>query len=250
MPRKGSDPVSVLMVAIGGYGFHYLKDLLENHDPERCRLAGVVDPSARQSLLWPVVHRLGIPVCASIDEFYDGGNRADLAVVSSPIHCHVPQSLAALEHGSAVLCDKPVSATVQECRELVDAGTRTGRWVMVGYQWSYSQAIQALKKDMRAGLFGKPLRAMALCCWPRDMSYYRRNDWAGRLRHAGSDRWVLDGPANNAMAHFLHNLLYLLGPEPHLSARPGTVQAEMYRAYPIEASDTAACRVITGSGRK
>jgi predicted dehydrogenase len=248
MPREGSDPVSVLMVAIGGYGFHYLKNLLEDQNPGLCRLAGVVDPWARQSLLWPVVHHLGVPVCATVEEFYEGGNEADLAVVSSPIHCHVPQSLAALDHGSAVLCDKPLGATIQECRQLLDAGNRAGRWVMVGYQWSFSQAIQALKSDIRAGLFGRPLRATALCCWPRDLNYYRRNDWAGRLRHADSGRWVLDGPANNAMAHFLHNLLYLLGSEPHLSARPGTVQAEMYRAYPIEASDTAACRVATECG--
>jgi hypothetical protein len=59
---------------------------------------------------------------------------------------------------------------------------------------------------------------------------------------------VLDGPANNAMAHFLHNLLYLGGPEIHLSARPRTVRAELYRAYPIESCDTAACRVNTDTG--
>jgi hypothetical protein len=81
MPREGSDPVSVLMVAIGGYGFHYLKNLLEDQNPGLCRLAGVVDPWARQSLLWPVVHHLGVPVCATVEEFYEGGNEADLAVV-------------------------------------------------------------------------------------------------------------------------------------------------------------------------
>ncbi len=50
------------------------------------------------------------------------------------------------------------------------------------------------------------------------------------------------------MAHFLHNLLYLGGPDIHLSARPRTVQAELYRAYPIESCDTAACRVTTDTG--
>jgi len=241
-------PVSVLMVAIGGYGFHYLKTLLEETQPARCRLAGVVDPMARQSMLWPEVSRLGVPVYAAMEEFYGDGRRADLAVISSPIHWHVPQSVVALSQGSAVLCDKPLGATIQEAQELIRARDRSGLWVMIGYQWSYSAAILALKRDILAGLFGAPRRLSTLCCWPRDNSYYSRNDWAGTLRDCTTGRWVLDSPANNAMAHFLHNLFFVLGPELHLSARPVTVQAEMYRAYPIESCDTAACRARTESG--
>jgi hypothetical protein len=50
------------------------------------------------------------------------------------------------------------------------------------------------------------------------------------------------------MAHFLHNLLYLGGPRVDRSAGPRTVQAEAYRAYPIESCDTAACRVVADGG--
>jgi predicted dehydrogenase len=119
---------------------------------------------------------------------------------------------------------------------------------MIGYQWSYSTAVQALKRDILDGRFGRPTRFSTICCWPRDLSYYHRNQWAGRLKDPATGRWVLDGPANNAMAHFLHNLLYLGGPDVHLSARPRTAQAELYRAYPIDSCDTAACRVLTDSG--
>jgi predicted dehydrogenase len=248
MPEPHHEGVSVLMVAIGGYGFHYLKTLLEDLHPARCHIAGVVDPMARRSRLWPVVSLLGVPVRSSVEEFYGEGHHADLAVISSPIHWHVPQSIVALGRGSAVLCDKPLGATVQEARELMSARDRSGRWVMIGYQWSFSSAILSLKRDILAGLFGRPLRVSALCCWPRDVSYYNRNNWAGRLRDEATGRWVLDGPANNAMAHYLHNLFFVLGPEPHLSARPRSVQAEMYRAYPIEGCDTAVCRAVTDQG--
>jgi predicted dehydrogenase len=236
------------MVAIGGYGLHYLKTLLDEYHPSRCRLAGVVDPMAEESGLWPVVRRLGVPVHATIDGFYGEGFRADLAVISSPIHWHVPQTLVALEHKTAVLCDKPLGATIQEAEELIRARDRSGLWVMIGYQWSFSSAVLELKRDLLAGLFGNPIRVSALCCWPRDFGYYRRNDWAGKLRDASTGRWVLDSPANNAMAHYLHNLFFLLGPEMHQSARPRSVQAEMYRASAIESCDTAACRVVTDQG--
>jgi predicted dehydrogenase len=241
-------PVRVLVVAIGGYGHYYLQTLLEQVPPGQATLAGVVDPEARNSRAWPWVETRGVPVCDDVAEFYAAGHSADLAVIVSPIQHHVAQCCVALEHGSDVLCDKPLGATIQEGARLVSARDRSGRWVMVGYQWSYSAAIQALKRDILAGLFGRPVRFSTLCCWPRHLTYYRRNGWAGRMTDPATGRWVLDGPANNAMAHFLHNLLYLGGPQVHLSARPRTVQAELYRAYRIESCDTAACRVVTDTG--
>jgi len=57
--------------------------------------------------------------------------------VSSPIHCHVPQSVAALRGGSHVLCDKP-SRHGADVDRLADARDRAGRFVMIGYQWSFS----------------------------------------------------------------------------------------------------------------
>jgi predicted dehydrogenase len=240
-------PVRVLMVAIGGYGYHYLQALLNQVSRTEAVLAGVVDPEARISQAWPQVERLGVPVAPTVDGFYAAGHRADLAVIASPIQHHVPQACSALLHGSHVLCDKPIGATVQEARQLADTRDRTQRFVMIGYQWSYSRAIQALKRDILDGRFGKPVRFAALCCWPRDAAYYQRNCWAGRLRDPETRRWVLDSPANNGMAHFLHNLLYLAGPELR-SAVPGDVRAEMSRAYSIESADTAACRVRTKDG--
>jgi predicted dehydrogenase len=130
---------------------------------------------------------------------------------------------------------------------MAEAERRTGRWAAVGYQWSFSRAVQDLKTDIMSGRFGRPLRLRCLYPWPRDLAYYGRNDWAGRKRD-GSGGWVLDSPANNAMAHDLHNMFYLLGPGPAESARPAFVQAELYRAYPIENFDTAAARITTEFG--
>jgi predicted dehydrogenase len=148
-----------------------------------------------------------------------------------------------------VLVDKPIAATIQDARALAAARDRADRTVSVGYQWSYSVAIRSLKHDLLAGVYGRPRRLTTLCAWPRDEAYYRRNSWAGRLRDPDSGAWVLDSPANNAMAHFLHNALFLLGPSADESATPVQVQGELYRAYDIESADTAACRIeLTGGG--
>jgi predicted dehydrogenase len=246
--EPGTAPVRVLMAAIGGYGYHYLQALLDEVPARQAVLAGVVDPLAAQSAAWPKVSSLGVPVFEDVGAFFAAGHQTDLTVVSSPPHCHVPQSVAALQGGSHVLCDKPLGATVPDVDRLVDARDRAARFVMIGYQWSFSEAIRPLKRDLLAGRYGRPLRLATLCAWPRHMAYYRRNTWAGRLRDSATGAWVLDSPANNAMAHHLHNALFLLGPSMTQSAVPSAVTAELARAYPIESADTAACRILTDNG--
>jgi hypothetical protein len=59
---------------------------------------------------------------------------------------------------------------------------------------------------------------------------------------------VFDSPANNACAHFLHNMFYVLGATPQSSDWPAVVEAELYRAHEIENYDTIALRCRTHSG--
>jgi predicted dehydrogenase len=104
--------------------------------------------------------------------------------------------------------------------------------------------VQALKADILAGRLGAPRRLRTRVAWPRDSVYYGRNSWAGRL-HDAAGRWVLDSPVNNAVAHYLFNMLYVIGPRVDLSARPLSVAGELYRANAIENYDAACLRVRT-----
>jgi predicted dehydrogenase len=76
-----------------------------------------------------------------------------------PNHMHVPWSIRAAEAGKHVLCEKPISLTVQECRELMAARDRTrmkiGEAFMVR---SHPQWIRA-RQVARSGEIGD-LRAM------------------------------------------------------------------------------------------
>lgn len=227
-------------------GAVYVDELLNNSAGGRAAIQGVVDPSPERCPRLAELKAAGIPVFGDLSAFY-AERSADLAVISSPIQFHAAQSILALERGSHVLCEKPVAAAIQDARAMAEAERRTGRWAAIGYQWSFSRAVQDLKLDIMNGAFGRPRRFRCLYTWPRDKAYYGRNDWAGRKRDAAGG-WVLDSPANNAMAHDLHNMLYLLGSEARTCAMPVRVQAELYRANAIENFDTTAARIMAGDG--
>jgi predicted dehydrogenase len=240
-------PVSVVMVGISGMGLHYLMTLLEEFSPGEIELRAAVDPFPEKSERYVELKEKGIPVFDSLSEFYGSGQTAELAVISSPTQHHVFQSCEALRSGSHVLCEKPIGATIQDADRLIQVKNESNHWIMIGYQWSYSKAIQCLKRDILKGIFGRPVRLKSLCFWPRAEDYYEKSSWLGRKKDE-EGRWVLDSPANNAMAHFLHNLFYVLGDHADTSARPTAVTAELYRAYPIQNFDTIACRAFTKEG--
>lgn len=237
--------VSLALVGINGYGDQYLTHILDNKKSLGIELTGIIDPTAAENEQFDEIQAAGYPIFNSLGEFYQQCN-AQLVVISTPIHMHLPMSETSVSHGANVLCEKPLTATATEAQRFrqLEEGAQT--FIAIGYQWSFSEAVQALKKDIMAGLLGAPKRLRTLCLWPRRHSYYSRNNWAGKIKTDRGD-WVLDSPANNATAHFLHNMLYLLGAEVDTSAFPEQVEAKLYRANNIENYDAAATRILTDS---
>ncbi|MCZ7646573.1 MAG: Gfo/Idh/MocA family oxidoreductase [Planctomycetota bacterium] len=237
----------IALVGIGGYGNFYVKELLDHAAEQDVKWVAAIDPDPRRCSRLKELEARGVPRFASLDEFHARGEGADLTVIATGIHLHVPMAQAALARGSHVLAEKPMCATIQEALELQAAREAAGKFVAIGYQWSYSHAIQAFKRDVRSGRFGAPVRLKCLVLWPRKHDYYARNRWAGRLK-TDAGAWVLDSPANNATAHYLHNMFYCLGDAPDSSALPVRAQAELGRANAIENFDTAAARFAASSG--
>jgi predicted dehydrogenase len=240
------EPISIALCGAGGYAANYVEPLLEELAEGRARLAGVIEPHPECCPHWERLRGLGIPLHAGLEEFF-AVSRCDLLIVASPMHAHAEQTCLALANGAHVLCEKPLCNTLEQIELMRAAEQAAGKTVTLGYQWSFTPAVQALKADYLAGRLGRALRFRTLVCWPRGDRYYRRNAWAGR-QWLDSGELLLDSPVSNAAAHFLHHMLYILGPSAHESAEPAGVRAELWRAHRIENYDTAVLRVATVNG--
>src|SRR5207249_9823724 len=100
-----SDPVSIALVGIGGYGNNFVTALLDAPNQSEFRFAGTIDPSPVSCRRLPELQQRKIPLYPTLDAFY-ATNRADLVIISSPLQFHAAQTCLALEHGSHVLCEK------------------------------------------------------------------------------------------------------------------------------------------------
>ncbi len=233
---------SILLVGVNGYASGYVRKSLELLAAERASVAGVVDPTATRCPDLAALTAGGAPVVNALDAFFATGGAPDLAVVATPIALHAEQTRALLARGVPVLCEKPAAGCLTDAERMAEAEKAFGRFLAIGYQWSFSDAVQSLKRDILAGRLGAPLRMRALVLWPRSLAYYGRNNWAGKL-HDAAGREVNDSPANNAMAHYLFNMLYVLGDAPGTAATPSLAEARLLRANAIETFDTVSLRL-------
>ncbi len=142
--------------------------------------------------------------------------------------------------------ETPLAGTVDEVARLRAAVKASGQRLFVGFQTMYQPSTWILKRRLLAGLVGKIKRIVVTVAWPRAMSYYHRNRWAGKLSVDGS--FIYDCPMNNSAAHFLNAALFLAGSAEAVSAIPAGVEAELYRASPIESADSVFARFATREG--
>lgn len=232
--------LDIVIVAAGGYGAGYVRELLDTKR-EDARLVAIVEPFPDSCPHISEVRERGIPVYATLSAFYTE-HSADLAVISSPIQFHQEQAVLAMEKGSHVLLEKPVAADVENARLIADAQARTGKLCAIGYQLCYNEAMLALKRDIIAGVLGAPVSVKAVALWPRSRAYFARGiGWAGK-RYDSENRPVMDSVVSNATAHYLLNMLWLLGGAIDAAAPVSELRAVTARVNSIENFDTVFLR--------
>ncbi len=81
--------------------------------------------------------------------------------VLTPNSSHAPISIAAMEAGKHVMCEKPMAKTYAEAKAMVEAAERTGKILTIGYQNRYRNDSLYLKRVCENGDLGEIYYAKA-----------------------------------------------------------------------------------------
>lgn len=230
--------INVVLVGIGGYGNVIIKGILEKSNTI-INLVGAVDPYPAGCRWLDELNERKVPIYSSMKEFY-ANLSADLAVIATPIFLHTQHMLTALKYGSHVLCEKPLCSDEEDILLLEEAQRKSGKKIYVGYQWAFSEPVTKLKNDILDGKYGSVKEMKTLVLRPRDRAYFERGvGWAGKVKMADG-RVVYDSIANNSAAHYLFNMLFIMG-EYGKAAEPTNISAELFRVNCIENFDS--CKI-------
>jgi predicted dehydrogenase len=198
------------VVGVGWAGHQHAEAYAKLPGVELAGIAGLEAP-VRTAL----AERLGVERHVADWEELFADDSLDIVSVAVPTFLHAPITIAALERGLHVLCEKPIARTPDEAAAMVAAAEHAGRVLDVAFNRRRRGDIQALRRVIEAGRLGRPYYAKAW--WLRRDGIPTLGSWFTSREQAGG------GPLVDLGVHVLDYALFLLG-QPKVT----TVSASTY----------------------
>ena len=84
-------------------------------------------------------------------------NQIDIVDVALPIRFHAEAVLMALEAGRHVLCEKPMTETLEQAERIVEAAGKSNRVFGVNFQYRFVTHIKRIAELIQSGKIGRPV---------------------------------------------------------------------------------------------
>lgn len=137
------------VVGAGQMGRHHVRVCADLDDVE---LVGVVDASAEARAR--VHKRHGVQVFERLEHLLTDA-RPEAVIIALPTRLHHEAALAVIEAGLPVLVEKPIAATLEQGRSLVEVAERRGVQLAVGHIERFNPAVDALKRQLDEDALGR-----------------------------------------------------------------------------------------------
>jgi predicted dehydrogenase len=160
-----------------------------------------------------------------------GRDDVDLVSVVTPPATHMEITLAALDHGKAVLCEKPMAMDAAEAKRMTDRAREAGVLALIDHELRFLNSRRKMRAMLQSGAIGTV----------RHCNYIFRSDYRGVLDRPWdwwSDEKMGGGTLGAIGSHAVDSFRWLLAAEvrevccvlsTHISERPdktsGTTRA-------------------------
>ena len=128
----------------------------------------------------------------------------DVISVCTPNYLHADHSIASLQAGYHVLCEKPLAISMHDAQRMQAAATAAGKKLFVVKSTRFNPPVQAVKALIEEGKLGRLYSFQLGCFWNRPPAYYA-GSWRGKLATDG-------GTLYTQFSHYIDVLYWLLGP--------------------------------------
>lgn len=233
MGRDGTAPVGWGIVGFGWVAQDFMAPAIAAVGD---RLVAVADPDPAARL---AAERAGAAAYADVASLA-ADPEVHAVYVATPNHLHAGPVERLASAGKAVLCEKPMAATLAESRRMAEAVRRAGILYGTAFDQRHHPAHRALRRAVRDGAVGRPAAIRILyACWVGA-------DWSAP---AGRENWRVDaakaggGALIDLAPHGLDLVEFLLGEPPE---RVAAVTQSRVQDYAVD--DGALIVGATASG--
>ncbi|MBN1556601.1 MAG: Gfo/Idh/MocA family oxidoreductase [Lentisphaerae bacterium] len=195
-------PQKLRAAVIGlGMGRHHAREYAEHR---RVELVALADPDADRLAEIGNLHKVPRLYADARKMLRD--EDLDLVSVATPNAYHAPLSIAALQAGCHVLCEKPMAMNARQARRMAETARSAGRRLMINFSYRFDPQSRALKREVDRGVLGDV--------------YFGRTVWLRRQGVPERESFFLQshsggGPLIDLGVHRLDLALWLMGhPKP------------------------------------
>lgn len=148
-----SEAVRLMAVGAGGRGH---SDIMEMAESPNFRLVAIadVDPGSK-SVKDTLKKYPDAKVFTDFRKMFDTVKDVDAVSVSTPDHMHAPAAMRALQMGKAVCCQKPLTHTLHEARQLAKVAAANKLVTQMGIQIHSHPVHKTVVKLIQDGAIGK-----------------------------------------------------------------------------------------------
>jgi predicted dehydrogenase len=193
-----------------------------------------------------LANQFGGRVAQTVEQLFADPSVEVISDCSSNEFHHI-YSTQALLSGKHVLCEKPISLTVEQANEIIEAGKNSGKKLMVDHNQRFTRAHQKAKEIIQNKELGKVLtfRTTFGHSGPEQWGVNQSNStWFFKKERSGF------GVAGDLGIHKVDLLHYLLDDEiEQVSAFQGALDKVDENGEPIEVCDNIVCSLKTKNGR-
>lgn len=198
MTMDGQQKIKFAVVGCGHIGKRHAEMISRNAD---CELVALCDVKPKGEL---GLDAYDVPFFNDIQAMLKAVPGVDVVNICTPNGLHIPLSMAALEHGKHVVCEKPMGLSKADCEDLLSMALQKNRQVFGVMQNRYSPPSQWIKEMVERKRLGDIFLVQVNCYWNRDERYYKKGGWKGT---AGLD----GGTLFTQFSHFVDIMYWLFG---------------------------------------
>lgn len=162
--------IKVGVIGCGSIAIHrHLPEFAANNQVEIVAVCDIISERAKA-----IADQYGAKVYTDYQEVIADKN-IDVISVCLPNNLHAPVSIAALQAGKHVLCEKPMATSRQEAEEMIETARAQGKKLMIAHNQRFVPSHQKAKELIASGEVGK--------------IYSFRTAFG----HGGPEGWSIDG---------------------------------------------------------
>lgn len=175
--KASGEKARIAIIGTGSRGLYHIQNLLRIAQCEITALCDTYRPHLENAASL-------CPKARTYRDYRDvlSANDVDGIIIACPLHEHAPITIAGLQAGKHVFCEKSMARTIEECKAMYDTYKESGKVLYIGQQRLFdTKYIKALEM-VHNGTIGDIVGIRNF--------WYRNNDWRRPLPDTSLERQI------------------------------------------------------------